>query len=142
VIPAMFATLAAWAALALATGEYLRNHYQAPVVTTDPSIAPPDWVMTQQWTRHGQPASLSMIDGALHPVGVRAVTPEVFEPGPGTPDNFDPIQYLVQHGFTHLTTYQPASRFWPFQWIEGSWLLALSLLLIATTVWLVRRRAT
>jgi hypothetical protein len=36
---------------------------------------------------------------------------------------------------------QPGSRFWLFQWIEGGWLLALSLLLIAATVWLVRRRA-
>jgi hypothetical protein len=32
------------------------------------------------------------------------------------------------------------SRFWPFQWIEGGWLFALSLLLIAATIWLVRRR--
>jgi ABC-2 family transporter len=37
--------------------------------------------------------------------------------------------------------YQPASRFWPVQWIEGGGLLALSVLLIAVTVWLVRRRA-
>jgi hypothetical protein len=51
------------------------------------------------------------------------------------------VQYLIQHGFTQLTTYQPASQFWPFQWIEGGWLLALSLLLIATGIWLVRRRA-
>jgi hypothetical protein len=36
---------------------------------------------------------------------------------------------------------QPAGRFWPFQWIEGAWLLALSLSLIAATVWLVHRRA-
>ena len=40
-----------------------------------------------------------------------------------------------------LTSYQPGSRFWPFQWIEGGWLLALSVLLIGATVWLVRRRA-
>jgi hypothetical protein len=32
-------------------------------------------------------------------------------------------------------------RFWTFQFIEGGWLLALSLLLLAATVWLVRRRA-
>ena len=83
-----------------------------------------------------------MIDGALHPIDIHAVTPELFEPGPGTPDNVDPVQYLVQHGFTHVTTYQPADRFWAFQWIEGGWLLALSVLLIAATVWLVRRRAT
>ena len=37
--------------------------------------------------------------------------------------------------------YQPASHFWSVQEIEGGGLLALSLLLIAATVWLVRRRA-
>jgi hypothetical protein len=51
------------------------------------------------------------------------------------------VQYLVQHGYRQLTTYQPDSRFWPFQWIEAGWLLALSLLLLAATIWLVRRRA-
>jgi hypothetical protein len=38
-------------------------------------------------------------------------------------------------------TYQPQSRFWAFQFIEGGWLLVLALLLGAATVWLVRRRA-
>jgi hypothetical protein len=42
---------------------------------------------------------------------------------------------------TQLTHYQPAGRFWSFQWIEGGWLLALSLLLVGATVWLVHRRA-
>jgi hypothetical protein len=42
---------------------------------------------------------------------------------------------------TQWTSYQPGSRYWPFQWIEGGWLLALSVLLIAATVWLVRRPA-
>jgi len=37
--------------------------------------------------------------------------------------------------------YQPGNRFWPFQLIEGGWLLALSAILIGATVWLVRRRA-
>ena len=59
----------------------------------------------------------------------------------GVPKSVNAWQYLVQHGYTQLTTYQPASRFWPFQWIEGGWLFALSVLLIAATVWLVRRRA-
>jgi hypothetical protein len=43
-------------------------------------------------------------------------------------------------GYTHWISYQPGSRFWPFQWIEGGWLLALSVLLIAVTAWLVGRR--
>ena len=51
------------------------------------------------------------------------------------------LNYLTHHGYTQWISYQPGSRFWPFQWIEGGWLLALSVLLIAATVWLVRRRA-
>jgi hypothetical protein len=54
----------------------------------------------------------------------------------------DIVQYLTRHGYTEWTRYQPGSRFWPFQWIEGGWLLGLSVLLIAVTVWLVRRRPT
>jgi hypothetical protein len=52
-----------------------------------------------------------------------------------------PTQCLVQHGYTQWADYQPASHFWPFQWIEGGWLLALLALLAFVTVWLVRRRA-
>ncbi|MGH3251639.1 MAG: hypothetical protein ACRDOI_36270 [Trebonia sp.] len=63
--------------------------------------------------------------------------------GPGGPkpslETF--AQCLTQHGYTEWTSYQPAGRFWAFQWIEGGWLLALSLLLISVTAWLVRQRA-
>jgi hypothetical protein len=53
-----------------------------------------------------------------------------------------PLNYLQHHGYTQWISYQPGSWFWPFQWIEGGWLLALSVRLIAATIWLVRRRAT
>ncbi len=39
------------------------------------------------------------------------------------------------------TAYQPDARFWDFQLIEGGWLLALSAVVIAAAIWLVRRRA-
>jgi hypothetical protein len=51
------------------------------------------------------------------------------------------FQPLFQHGYTEWSSYQPASRFWTFQSIEGGWLLALAVLLIAVTIWLIRRRA-
>ena len=35
----------------------------------------------------------------------------------------------------------PVSRFWPMQFIESGWLLALALALGAATLWLVRHRA-
>jgi hypothetical protein len=141
VIPAMFATLAVWAGLAFVTGVYLRPHYRAPLVTSNPNIPARAWVINQGWFKGGKAVSLSMINQTLAPVDVRAVTPGVFQPGPSTPANFDdPVHYLITHGYLQLTRYQPASRFWPFQWIEGSWLLALALLLITATVWLVHRR--
>ena len=52
-----------------------------------------------------------------------------------------PTQCLLQHGYTLWASYQPVTRFWSFQWIEGGWLLALSVLLGGVTVWLVRHRA-
>ena len=50
-------------------------------------------------------------------------------------------QEFAQHGITVWQRYIPVSRFWPMQFVEAGWLLALSVLLIAATVWLVRRRA-
>jgi hypothetical protein len=44
-------------------------------------------------------------------------------------------------GSTQWVRYIPVSRYWPMQLIEGGWLLVLSVLLAAATVWLVRRRA-
>ncbi len=142
VIPAVFATLAVWAGLAFASGFFLRSHYAAPLVTDNPTNPAQAWVISQGWFRGGTPASLDMINGTLARVDVRAVTPELFQPGPATPPDLgDPVNYLIQHGYTQLTTYQPVGRFWPFQLIEAGWLLALSVLLVATAVWLVGRRA-
>jgi len=142
VVPAMFATIAAWAGLAFATGAFLRGHYAAPLTSTKAGVnTHRAWVISQVWRSGGRPATLDMIRQTLHAIDVQAVTPGLFQPGPATPANVDPVRYLVQHGYTLVTTYQPDGRFWPFQWIEGGWLLALSLLLFAAVVWLVRRRA-
>lgn len=46
------------------------------------------------------------------------------------------VTWLIQG-----TSYIPVSRFWPMQFIEGGCLLMLSGVLIAATIWLVRRRA-
>jgi ABC-type transport system involved in multi-copper enzyme maturation permease subunit len=138
VVPAIVATLVAYAGLAFAAGGFLRQHYLAPLVTNKLNILDSAWVLNQQWfTKSGQPASQAVLSQVL-----QAGAPAQFAGKGGVPKSVDSWRYLVQHGFTQLTTYQPASRFWSFQWIEGGWLLALSVLLIASTMWLVRRRAT
>jgi ABC-type transport system involved in multi-copper enzyme maturation permease subunit len=40
----------------------------------------------------------------------------------------------------YYLSYQPADRFWTFQWIETGLYLAISALALGATVWLVRRR--
>jgi hypothetical protein len=141
VVPAIVATLVAYTGLASAAGLYLRQHYLTALVTTNPSmwVSPgAAWVISQQWTaKGGQPVSQSVVGRVL-----QGAPPELTGKGIGVPKALGSVHYLVLHGYTLRTSYQPASRFWPFQWIESGWLLALSLLLIAATVWLVRRRST
>jgi hypothetical protein len=146
VVPAIAATLAAYAGLAVVVGLFLRQHYLTPLLTSNPNVpgstfgSSPDvpgsaWILSQQWqTRGGRPVSESALSQVLQG--------SVQFKGGGVPQSYGVTQYLMQHGYRLWTTYQPASRFWPFQWIEGGWLLALSVLLIAATVWLVRRRPT
>jgi hypothetical protein len=141
VLPAMAASMATWAGLAFVTGAYLRKHYEAPLATSNPNVPGSAWVLSQWWARAGQPASLSAVNQVLRAVGLSASAPGQFQAHGSTLGNVSPMQYLVRHGFTQMTSYQPASRYWPFQFIEGGWLLALSLLLLAATIWLVRRRA-
>jgi ABC-2 family transporter protein len=140
VVPAIAATLAAYTALAFAVGAWLRPNYMSPVTTSNLNVPGSAWVMSQWWTKDGKFAfagspSQSLLNrycpkGPVGPVG----------PG-GAPKTVGIGECLTPHGYTQWASYQPASRFWPFQWIEAGWLLALSALLIAATIWLVRRRA-
>jgi hypothetical protein len=137
VVPAIAATLAAYAGLALGAGMFLRHHYLTALVTSKPNVPASAWITSQWWTKGGSFAftglpPMDLLQQFCSSLPARAGK---FKPLPGTL-----AQCLSQHGYTRWTSYQPASRFWPFQFIEGGWLLAFSLLLIAATVWLVHRR--
>jgi hypothetical protein len=47
---------------------------------------------------------------------------------------------MQAHGWRGVATYQPASRYWPFQGIETGICLLLAAALIAVTFVVVRRR--
>jgi hypothetical protein len=119
VVPAIAAAMAAWAGLLLVTSLYLRRLYQAPLSVRNgghgaPGVSP--WLISQWWTG---------------PNG-KTITSE------------NKIIALLNHpqpGYAQWTTYEPGTRYWHFQFIEGGWLLVLSLLLIAAAIWLIRRRA-
>jgi hypothetical protein len=135
VVPAIAATLAAWSGLAITTGAVLRPHYLTPAVTANPNGQDSAWIISQWYTHGGKPVSQSVINHILEKDPIHRVGPDAAMYA------IDPPRYLAQHGYLSWISYQPASRFWTFQWIEGDWLLALSALLIAVTIWLVRRRA-
>jgi len=130
VVPAIAATLVVYAGLAFATAVYLRQHYLAPLLTSKPNLSRSAWVVNEWFTKGGHyalPARGPRLFSTL-----RNLCPAM---------NTSPAQCLTAHGYVQWESYQPGTRFWPFQWIEAGWLLVLSALLIAVAVWLVHRRA-
>ncbi len=138
VVPAIVTSLGAYGVLAFATAIFLRRHYLTPLITSKANLSDSVWIIGQYGTKNGV-----IVFTGQPPVSLLVrLCPEV--PGPKgtyatTVDT--PLGCLIHHGYTIWTTYQPASRFWPFQFIEGGWLLILSALAMTATVWLVRRRA-
>jgi hypothetical protein len=132
-VPAMALTLVVYIALAIATAVAIRQHYMTPV--TEPGwngAAGAGWVLSS-WAKapNGQ---------VLSQAGMNTLSqhlPASVQNSP-SPDAF--TTWMTQHGYTLWQSVQPDSRFWSFQLIEGGWLLAVSAVLIAGTVWLVRRR--
>ena len=137
VVPAIVTTLAVYAGLAFAAGGFLREHYLTPLLTSNfyNNLPGNAWITGLWWTKGGRFAF-----GDYPPASLVSQFCPPTPAGKGGPsEGWGPC--LVQHGYTQWTSYQPTSRFWPFQWIEGGWLLALSALLIAVTIGLVHRRA-
>jgi hypothetical protein len=140
IVPAIVATLTTYAGLALLTTNVLRQHYLAPLVAKNLHIPGSGWVISEWWTKAGK-----VVFGARPPLTLLPqLCPSTFVAsgrGVTSTGSLSPTQCLLQHGYTEWANYQSISHFWPFQWIEGGWLLALSALLVTVTVLFVRRRA-
>ena len=141
VLAALATAFAAWFGLAYLAADVFRMHYLAPLTTTSLELSGKDVTVGQWWTRGGARVSDTEINGVLQAIGFQEsgggskVTVH-----PGANGNVDPIQYLMQHGYTQVTSYQPNGRYWIFQWIEFGWLTALAVILLGATLWLLRRR--
>ena len=121
----------------------LREHYITPLITSNPNPPGSAWVISGWYTKGGTFAFGDHSNGVVSALTrlCGGAGERVRHVGGGVVHVLNGRQCLAQHGYTHWTSYQPASRFWPFQWIEGGWLLALSIVLLAATIWLVRRPA-
>jgi hypothetical protein len=140
VVPALAVTLVVWTGLQYLASQ-LRQHYLAPLRTPSLHLSNHSLPVDQWWTQGGVRVGNDRINQALQAIGVESVgNGQGFRAHVGTGPQ-DPIQYLVQHGFTQWTSYQPDRRYWPFQGIELGWLALLSAVLLGLAVWRVRRRA-
>lgn len=143
VVPAIAIGFAAWFGLAYLGATY-RLHYLTPLTTTSLDNPLKAMTITQWWTKGGVRVSSDQVNAVLSAVGAQVsstggkVTPVAA--GSTSAGNVDPVQYLLQHGYLQVTSYQPDSRYWTLQCIEFGWLTALAIALLGTTLWLLRRR--
>ena len=110
-IPAMVAALIAWLAVRLTVEYLLRPRFQAPLTHTQ-----------------------SCARGCSLDVGITSVPPQTGHIG-------DWVLKATSPGNQIVTTYQPADRFWTFQLIEAGLIVAITAAALATTIWLLHRRA-
>src|ERR1700683_5453231 len=62
VVPAIAATMAAWAGLALAAGLFLRQHYLTPLFAHNPNLPGSAWIISSWYTgRDGKPLSQAVV---------------------------------------------------------------------------------
>jgi hypothetical protein len=96
--------------------------------------------------------STQLINAAGHPVASAVLPASATESvqvcaGPAGPGPAGPagsarscFEQLASHGYRQLVTYQPASRFWAFQWYETAIFLLLAAGLAGFCFWYIRRR--
>jgi hypothetical protein len=135
-LPALASSLVVFVAVRVTVAGWLRPHYRAPITVID-AIAPGsgevgtttgnlrDGILDQGISDH---AGHHLSDLAASIVEHKAIDA-----------GLDPTTYLHDHGYHHWITYQPAGRFWTFQLIEAGVFVGLAAVLLALTVWRVRR---
>lgn len=168
-IPAMVATIAAFAAVRLSFLEWVRPHLESPLhgslnISSSPNAIeigggsenPGSWFISSVVKNSAGRIYPRLSSGLnFHPSANGSVTLV----GAGRcPNKFPSSQFAGAGGHPskamqealakcvnsfhlhELVTYQPVSRYWPFQWAELGSYVALSALLITFSVWWIRRR--
>ncbi|MFG2825261.1 transporter [Kitasatospora sp. NPDC048365] len=155
-LPAMVVTLAVFAAVQVLVPTLVRPHLMTPLRATGAITA-----ADIDGLRRGQQGDIVMLavsgpepgawvlssgslDSRSAPVG-EVVVPEV--DGTACAPDKDPehameclARLVTGYGYRKQVTYQPADRFWAFQWIETAGYLAVSGGLAGFCFWWIRRR--
>ena len=155
-VPAMAATLGTFTIARILWPLYIRPYYLIPPVHTTARVGalPYDWVGVNSGpgspmvVHVSVPGAWVLSDHTVNAAGHQVLGGTLFTLCPVTsvdgvakhaPDSCF-IQHLIQLGYNRsVLTYQPASRFWPLQWVETGVLFAAVGLLAAFCYWWVRR---
>ena len=162
-VPAMAASLVAFVAVRLAVTYWVRPHLAAPAHTraaigtlsrlgfietpTGVTFAPGSPTIPNALVLSGH-----LADRAGHAATadslqrfVQQACPRIARPhaaggvSPGDPAAFRACIARISARFQELVSYQPASRYWAFQWYETGIFLALALALAGACFWSIRR---
>jgi hypothetical protein len=141
-LPAMAITLACVALVLLAWPNFVRPHLISPVSTTTPITVN----LTTAVVNHNGEVTMPVTDlpGAwivsnetLTPNGSVFVLPTSGPCAGGSTAQCN-AWFATQH-LRRQISYQPATRYWSFQWAEVAIFLALSFLLAALSMWWIKR---
>jgi len=145
-LPATAVVLGGFIGLRLVISNFLRPHYMAAITTyyhVTGSFTPPGqaWILAQGGL---SPTGRVVAEGwgDLYPA-LPAVCRSLL---PGSPTSKSGssesavFSCMQAHGWRGFATYQPSSRYWPFQGIETGIYILLAAVLIAATFAVIRRR--
>ncbi len=135
ILVGMFAGLLLFGVVRLGVYE-LRPNYEPPVAivysaatpTPQADVPPGAWVVRTDYVD---------AEGSVVPQDhVRALF-NAYRPSPA---GFNTLAYMADNGALQRVQYQPADRYWRFQWTEGLLFFALSVGFSAATLMLLKRR--
>ncbi|MEV0975203.1 ABC transporter permease subunit [Microtetraspora glauca] len=135
VMPAVSVALAVSLAVIMILTPALRANYM-PAVEGPIQIATNEWKLDTWWVG---PQGQRLTNEQMAELADKSVA-EL--PAKGPAGNAARLLWSSQNHYSPVMSYQPASRFWPFQFIEAGWMLAIAILLGAATIWRVRRSPT
>jgi ABC-type transport system involved in multi-copper enzyme maturation permease subunit len=146
-VPAMGTTLALFAAIQIVFPLWIRPHLVSPVTTSialtrkaigsSGSILGNHVLVTANVNIPGAWIYSSKIVDASGQAATRLAAPQACQRG-GNPKACSAAINSLH--LRQIVTYQPASHYWTFQWIETGIYLAVALLLAGFCAWWIRRR--
>ncbi len=144
-VPAIAITLAIFAAVQVAMPLWVRPHLLPPdrTVVAGPSFVEAARVNLGNLSASavpGQPGAWILASGGTDAAGrpVSAIPASCVPPSPAKAP--DPGPCIASRGIREAITYQPASRYWPLQWIETGIFLALAFAITGICFWRLSRQ--